>query len=158
MDKQINYKFIEVIKDCNLKLIKEYLLEKGADIHACDDYALRWSAREGHIEVVKYLVEHGVNIHVYNDDALRFSAHFGHIEVVKYLVEKGANIHAEEDYALRWSAFRGHIEIVKYLVLIFILRNKPIKYNDKIINNYIQFLNKKARIIQRRYLNWLWNP
>ncbi len=119
MDKQINDKFIEAVKNSNLKLIKEYLVEKGANIHADDDYALRYSAR------------------------------YGHFQVVKYLVENGANIHANDDLALHWSAECGHIEVVKFLVLISILRNKPIKYNNEIIFNYIHFLNKKARIIQR---------
>ena len=35
------------------------LIETGADIHAQDDSALRSSAINGHIDVVKYLVENG---------------------------------------------------------------------------------------------------
>ena len=35
----------------------EWMVENGADIRACDDYALRWSAENGHLEVVKYLEE-----------------------------------------------------------------------------------------------------
>ncbi len=125
----LDKQFIHAVKNSNLKLIKKYL-KKGANIHAREDYALRWSAINGHIEVVKYLVENGANIHAEEDYALRSSAENGHIEVVKYLVEKGANI----------------------------FYNKPYNFNKE-INEYLSdYFNEKARIIQRRYLNWLWNP
>ena len=35
----------------------EYLIEKDANIHADNDYALRYSAKNGHLDVVKFLVE-----------------------------------------------------------------------------------------------------
>ncbi|MFX0132184.1 MAG: ankyrin repeat domain-containing protein, partial [Candidatus Hodarchaeota archaeon] len=35
----------------------------GADIHACDDHALRCSAENGNFNITKYLVKHGANIH-----------------------------------------------------------------------------------------------
>ena len=50
---------------------------------------LHHGAENGHLEVVKYLVENGADIHANNDHALRWSARFGHLEVVKYLIEKG---------------------------------------------------------------------
>ena len=56
------------------------------------------------------------NIHADDDYALRWAAKYGHLEVVKYLVSKGADIHADDDYALRWAAENGHLEVVKYLV------------------------------------------
>ena len=95
--------------------VVKYLLERGADIHAHYDYALRWNAEEGHLHIVKYLVERGANIHAQDDYALKWSAE-GHLDVVKYLVERGADIHAQDDMALRFSAEKGYLEIVKYLV------------------------------------------
>ena len=94
----------------------EYLISCGANIHADDDYAFKYSAKFGHLDVVKYLVEKGSNVHACNDFALRLSADNGHLDVVKYLIEKGANIHAGNDYALRYSAENGHLEIIKYLI------------------------------------------
>ena len=38
------------------------LLEHGADIHAENDGALRWSAVNGHLPVVQYLLIHGAKI------------------------------------------------------------------------------------------------
>ena len=86
----------------------KYLLEKGANIHADNDSALRWSAEKGYLDVVQFLVEKGANIHANNDYALICSAENGHLDVVQYLTNKGANIHACNDYALRWSAEKGH--------------------------------------------------
>ena len=96
--------------------VVKYLLERGADIHAQDDKALIESAAKGHLDIVKYLIESGAHIHAQDDYALKLSAYNGHLEVVKYLVERGANIHAQDDYALRFSAEKGYLEIVKYLV------------------------------------------
>ena len=33
----------------------QYLVEKGANIHACSDFALKWSKLKGHTEVYKFL-------------------------------------------------------------------------------------------------------
>ena len=38
----------------NLEMVK-LAVEHGADIHAQDNYALRWASRNGHLEVIKYL-------------------------------------------------------------------------------------------------------
>jgi hypothetical protein len=43
--------------------IVKYLVDKGANIHDFDDYALLWSAANGHLEIVEYLVEKGANVH-----------------------------------------------------------------------------------------------
>ena len=107
----VNLKYIGKVLD-NIK----FLVENGANIHADDDFALRWSSENGHLEVVKYLVENGADIQAEDNIALRLSAENGHLEVVKYLVEQGADIHSDDDFALRWSAENGRLEVVKYLV------------------------------------------
>ena len=81
--------------------VVKYLVEKGADIHAANDYALRYASFNGHLDVVKYLVEKGANIHAVDDYALRYAADNGRLDVVKYLVEKGAR--------------NGHLDVVEYL-------------------------------------------
>ncbi len=97
-------------------------LKNGANIHARNDYALRYSSENGHIEVVKYLVElkpDGANIHTDDDYSLRWASRNGHLDIVKYLVElklDGANIHTRNDGALIWASFNGHLDIVKYLI------------------------------------------
>jgi hypothetical protein len=96
--------------------IVELLLEKGADVHANNDEALRWASENGHLEVVKLLLENGADVHANNDEALRWASENGHLEVVKLLLENGADVHANNEYALRWASENGHIEIVKLLI------------------------------------------
>ena len=45
----------------NVETIK-YLVEKGADVYADNNYAVRMASQNGHLEVVKYLVEKGAQI------------------------------------------------------------------------------------------------
>ncbi len=96
--------------------IVEYLIKKGADVHAVNDRALRFAAREGHLAVVQYLVSQGANIHAYDDAAVNFAATHGRLATVKYLVEQGADVHAGDDIAVRMAAEKGHLDVVKYLV------------------------------------------
>jgi ankyrin repeat protein len=37
-------------------------LEHGANVNADDDYPLRYSAQNGHLEIVKLLLEHGAKL------------------------------------------------------------------------------------------------
>ena len=91
-------------------------INKGADIHAADDYAVQWASESGHIEVVKYLVSVGADIHAADDYAVQLGSKNGHLEVVKYLVSVGADIRTDDDWAVRWASRSGHLEVVKYLV------------------------------------------
>ena len=59
------------------------------------------------VDTFKYLVEKGANIHADNDCALQWSAREGNLDVVQFLVENGADIHAADDYALKLSAING---------------------------------------------------
>ena len=49
----------------------KFLVDIGANIHADNDYALRWACERGHSKVAKFLVEKGANIHV-NPKTYRF--------------------------------------------------------------------------------------
>ena len=61
-------------------------LSEGADVHAVNDYALRYAASfNGHTETVKVLLEAGADPHAQNDNALRWARQIGHSEVVKLL-------------------------------------------------------------------------
>jgi len=46
------------------------------------------SCQSGHSKVTKFLVENGANIHAMNDYALRWGSINGHLQVVNYLTER----------------------------------------------------------------------
>jgi hypothetical protein len=98
-----------------LWLIKD-ALDTGADVHAWNDWALRWASAKGHVEVVKVLLDAGANVHARDDEALQWASYNGHVEVVKVLLEAGADVNAEDDEALRWASENGHVEVVKVLL------------------------------------------
>ncbi len=106
---------IDAVDVGNLETVKR-LVDRGADIHAGDNSALRWAAGQGHLDIVEFLVGKGANIPAQDEHALRWAANNGHLEVVKYLVEQGADIHALENRSLRWAAEEGQIEVVQFLV------------------------------------------
>ena len=57
MDNQL----IEASEKGDLEQVKE-LIEQGANIHADNDYALRWASYRGHLDIAKYLIAHKANI------------------------------------------------------------------------------------------------
>ena len=60
-------------------------LERGADIHADYDYALRWASRKGHTDVVELLLKNGADVHVDNDNALKIASDAGYTNIVELL-------------------------------------------------------------------------
>ena len=94
----------------------KYLIKKGADIHADNDFALGWCAKNNYLDLVKLLVEYGANINADNDYSLRLGAENGNLDIVKFLVESGANIHANDDDALISCVCNGYLNVVEYLV------------------------------------------
>ena len=91
------------------------LITEGADVHACDDYALCWASGNGHTEIVKLLLDSGADVHADDDYALCCASDTGHTEIVKLLLDSGADVHAGDDNALWWASENGHTEIVKLI-------------------------------------------
>ncbi|GAF86334.1 unnamed protein product [marine sediment metagenome] len=91
-------------------------MNKGADIHAQDDFAVKIASENGHLDIVKYLVSQGANIHADNDFSVILASQYGHLDTVKYLVSQDANIHTWDDFAVIWASENGHTDVVDYLV------------------------------------------
>jgi hypothetical protein len=92
------------------------LLDRGADVHAQENYALRWASENGHRDTVAVLLEHGADVHAQEDYALRWASEIGHRNVVALLLDRGADVHAQEDYALRLASEKGHRDTVAMLL------------------------------------------
>jgi len=121
--------------------IVRYLIEKGADLNAPDDYLIGresaiinspdWHTREtplheacknGNLEVVKLLVEHGAQLDPVDSGGntpLSNAAAKGHLDVVKYLVYKTARMDIEDvdGHTPIWMAVvNGHVPVVEYML------------------------------------------
>ena len=92
----------------------QMMIDLGANIDTNDD-ALKWASSNGHLEVVKFLVEKGANVHADDNYALGWASENGHLDVVKFLVEKGADVNADNNCALRWASKNGHLDMVNYI-------------------------------------------
>jgi hypothetical protein len=91
------------------------LLATGANVHAQDDRALDWAARDGHTETVKALLAAGANVRSGDDGALRAAASGGHTETVRVLLAHGANVGAHDNIALCWATVNGDAETTQVL-------------------------------------------
>jgi len=67
----------------------ELLLDRGANIHADGDEALRYAAKNGQLEVVELLLAQGADLHVNDDASLRLAAKDGQLAVVELLLDYG---------------------------------------------------------------------
>jgi len=106
---------IEAAKNGGTKEVEE-LLDRGANIHARDDHALRWAAGSGHTDTARLLLDRGANIHARDDAPLRCAASNGHTDTARLLLDRGAHVHADDDCALRWAADDGHTDTARLLL------------------------------------------
>jgi ankyrin repeat protein len=75
------------------------LLDRGANIHAEKDAALRWAAENGHTKTVKLLLDRGADVQVQDNVFLCTAVRMDYIRTVKLLLDRGANVHTDEDDA-----------------------------------------------------------
>jgi len=133
-DKTLLTRFIQILNLCKIEEETEWIkviFENGfseanemceisqIDMSAFDNISLKYSSKNGLIEIVKYLIKNGADIHTENDFSIILASENGHFEIVKYLVENGAetalaprdrrsHIHADDDYSLRYASENGH--------------------------------------------------
>lgn len=102
--------------------IVKLLLKKGADIHADQDAAVEWAAREGRISVLEHLVEkHDADVQG-RDNAPLIAAiagthqKSGQLKTVRYLVEQGADVQAQDNLALLLAVEHQEDAIATFLL------------------------------------------
>jgi hypothetical protein len=117
-----------------------YLLDKGADIHAGNDFIIKYAVDDNNIELLKLVVEAGVNINAFDGIALRSLVENGNLEIVKYLVDQGASINICNDAILSECAKNGNLEILKYLVDNGCILKSDLLL-DAVRNNHVNIVN-----------------
>jgi ankyrin repeat protein len=80
----LNEKLVRAARDGDAPRVQK-MLAYGADVHAWDDVALRWSAGNGHTVIVSMLLARGADVHAKNDEALRMAESNGHVETAKLI-------------------------------------------------------------------------
>jgi len=98
----------------------KYLIEKGADIHADEDYALRSASKKGNLRIVKYLIKNGADINAKDDDALKNAVRNGNTKTSNYLIQSGANPNVVlrkgyYDDLIAYARENGYEEVIDYL-------------------------------------------
>jgi ankyrin repeat protein len=104
----------------------EFLLKRGADVHAIDFIwkreAIHAASRLGYISLVSLLLDYGANVDartIYGCTPLRFAYSNGDLEMMKFLISKGANI---KDMAgaecLHFAAGRNLEDMAHYLISV----------------------------------------
>ncbi len=69
----------------------KFLVDKGADVQAYDNYAICLAAQNGHLDMAKFLVDRGADVQADNNYAVLHASKHGHLDMVKFLIDKGAD-------------------------------------------------------------------
>ena len=105
-----------------LRIVQDIMKNCKCDPAFEDNYAIRWSASEGHLDVVKYLMsldsKDGIDPTAEDNEAIRCAAQEGHLHVVKYLMEEVDSTYdidpaAGGNQAIRLAVQGGHLDVVK---------------------------------------------
>ena len=108
----------------NTASLKNILIDKGANIHAKDNYGINvfmWAAWGGSLDVVKSLYNKEVEVYAKDDEGqtvAHWAARGGSLDVLKFLDENGVDIYAKDDKGripLHEAASQGHQNVVNFL-------------------------------------------
>ena len=89
--------------------IIDYLITRGLSLN---DDLLKDAAIYDNLKTAKYLIEKGANIHANDDIALRMAVDYASIEMVELLLRAGANGQTGKNYALKIAIKRRWRKIV----------------------------------------------
>jgi hypothetical protein len=91
------------------------LLDRGANIHALEDLALREAVIHGRTSTVELLLDRDANMHALEDEALRLAAVYGQTDMVRLLLARGADPSVHGNGALRRAIMYKRPEIIEIL-------------------------------------------
>ncbi len=71
---------------------------------------------KGYLDAVKFVVDKGADVQAYNNYAICLAAQNGHLDMAKFLVDRGADVQADNNYAVLHASKHGHLDMVKFLI------------------------------------------
>lgn len=118
---KFDYSLSQMIKNDHLDMV-QYLVSKGADIHAHDDFALIVAVNSDNIHIIRYLITVGANVRAQDDSAISNAAQYSSFDTIKELINAGANTHANAEmygeYVLNNVVRRGMFNAVECILSV----------------------------------------
>lgn len=114
-DTSMDVAYVRAAEHGKLRVVK-YFYRRGVNLRTLDDWAMRWTAFYGHLEVVKFIHQKCPDI-IFCQRLVSSAAGRGHLPIVQYLHAESMkkNFVYDKDYALQKAAAYGHIHVVQYL-------------------------------------------
>ena len=106
------------------------LCEHGADIHSCNNFALRYAVKNGHDAVVKYLLTQGADPCVNNHETLMDAIQSGDFKIVSLLIEKIDFTEIDKNDSFIKSAIAT---LNPDIVSLLIERGVTLQYTDELL-------------------------
>jgi ankyrin repeat protein len=94
----------------------EFLIKKGANVHACRDEALIFAIEQRDIDVVKILVKHGANVNARNGKPLILASDYNLVPIIKILIKHGADPNTWGGWPLRKSIMDKNFKLTEFLI------------------------------------------
>lgn len=107
-------------KDSSLDVV-QFLLSKGADLHADNDFLFRAACSHNRFDIVYFCIQNGTDPTTHDNNALVRACINGDLKIVQYLTEKGAT----HKFALYYAKTNNHIQVAQFL-----------EFNDFTLNFY----------------------
>lgn len=99
--------------------VLKYLVSKGADVTADDNWSIHTAISNGHLNIVKYLISIGVAFEDSRNGVLVRAVMQGQSKIVKCLLDCGADIGYSDHLAMRRATEHNHmisgIVLAKYM-------------------------------------------
>lgn len=103
----------------HLDLVKHFDQKYKLDLHFDDELLLRCASYTGFPELVNYLLERGADVHANTDASLASAVHEGHASVAESLLKAGASATIHDNFCARYAAIRlQDISILRNLIVL----------------------------------------
>ncbi|PVU90035.1 hypothetical protein BB559_004821 [Furculomyces boomerangus] len=107
-----------LIWSCSLEStdITDYLLKRGANIHARKERALVSACRNGRYHTVELLIKNGAKLTARNNRPLVCAVERNHIDIVNLLTDNNVSFYEKKGHAIYWGAKKSNIRTFRMVL------------------------------------------